>query len=111
MDAETLQGRTRRFALAVIDICMTLTSDELGRLVRPQLLRAGTGVAANYRAACRGRTPREFASRLAIVVEEADESELWLDILIARGHGRDEVLRQRAEAIELPRAHDDSRTS
>src|SRR5215467_8049140 len=46
-----------------------------------QLFRAGTGVAANYRAACRSRSKREFAARLAIVVEEADEAEYWLDIL------------------------------
>jgi four helix bundle protein len=46
-----------------------------------QLLRAGMGVAGNYRAACRSRSHREFTARIGIVLEEADESELWLDVL------------------------------
>src|SRR5258708_35031115 len=50
-----------------------------------QLLRAGTSVAANYRAACRGRSRAEFASKLSIVVEEADESVFWLELLIESG--------------------------
>jgi N-carbamoylputrescine amidase len=72
------------FALEIIDLCLSLGSDDLARLIRPQLLRSGTGVATGYRAACRSRSPREFASRMATVTEEADESELWLDILQVR---------------------------
>jgi four helix bundle protein len=50
-----------------------------------QLLRAGTSVGANYRAACRGRSRAEFASKLGIVVEEADECVFWLELLIESG--------------------------
>jgi four helix bundle protein len=54
-----------------------------GECVARQLIRAGTGVASNHRAACRGRSRREFIARLGVVLEEADESELWLEVLIA----------------------------
>ena len=50
--------------------------------MRRQILRSATSVAANYRAACRARSRREFASKLSIVLEEADETEFWLDLLI-----------------------------
>ena len=81
---------------------MTLGNDDFAVVLRRQLLRAGTGVAANYRAACRGRSDREFASKLATVVEEADESELWLDFLMERGYGpRQIIARLRSEAVEL----------
>jgi four helix bundle protein len=102
MTGEHLKERTRQFALDVIDVSMTLGRDDFTEVARPQLLRAGTGVAANYRAACRSRSSREFASRLATVVEEADESELWLDLLMVRKYGALRVMSQlRGEAIEL----------
>jgi four helix bundle protein len=102
MDRDELKARTRQFALDVIDVSMALGNDDLAVVLRRQLLRAGTGVAANYRAACRGRSDREFASKLATVVEEADESELWLDFLMARGYGpRQIIARLRSEAVEL----------
>jgi four helix bundle protein len=87
MIGDELKARTRRFALGVIDLCLKLGSDDLAKLVRPQLLRAGTGVAANHRASTRCRSSREFASKLLIVVEEADESEFWLDVLETRRAG------------------------
>jgi four helix bundle protein len=101
VDAEDLKRRTRAFALAVIDLCTQLASDDVGRLVRPQLLRAAAGVASNYRAACRSRSPREFAARLGVVVEEVDESEFWLDMLTARGCSLPGLAIQRKEACEL----------
>jgi len=102
MDAEQLKARTRQFALDIIDLCLSLGTDDIARLIRPQLLRSGTGVATGYRAACRGRSSREFASRMATVTEEADESELWLDILQVRRRGPDAIVSQlRRESIEL----------
>lgn len=96
------KARTRKFALDVIELCLKLGSDDLARLVKPQLLRAGTGVAANHRAAARCRSSREFASKLLIVVEEADESEFWLDVLETRQFGPQEVIRPlRRESQEL----------
>jgi four helix bundle protein len=87
MIGEELRNRSRQFALDTIDLCAALGHDEIGGLVRPQLLRAATGLAANYRAACRARSAREFASRLAVVVEEADEAEFWLDVLVTKKRG------------------------
>jgi four helix bundle protein len=101
MGPDELRARTREFALEVIDVCVKLAGDDLGTLIRSQLIRSATGVAANYRAACRSRSHREFAARLAIVVEEADESELWLDILIARQFKFPSLPVLRREAIEL----------
>ncbi|HEY8599817.1 MAG TPA: four helix bundle protein [Thermomicrobiales bacterium] len=76
-----LQTRTRAFALRVIREVERLprgrTSDVLGR----QLLRCGTSVGANYRAACRAKSTPDFIAKLKIVEEEADESLYWLGLL------------------------------
>ena len=102
MIGDELKARSRKFAMDVIDLCLQLGTGDLARLVRPQLLRACTGVAANYRAAGRGRSRREFTSKLALVIEEADESELWLDVLETKKCGPgDAVIRLRGEAREL----------
>ena len=78
--AEELKARTKRFLLDIIhfvdELPLTAVTQEMGR----QLLRAGMGVAGNYRAACRSRSHREFAARIGVVLEEADEAELWLDV-------------------------------
>ncbi len=50
-----------------------------------QLLRAGTAVAANYRAACRGKSRKDFISKIGTVAEESDETQLWLELLIESG--------------------------
>ena len=86
----------------MVRLCLKLGQDDLGRLIRPQLLRAGTGVATNHRAACRARSKKEFASRLGVVVEEADESEFWLDGLHELNYGpMIDVKRLQQEAVEL----------
>jgi len=102
MVGDELRSRTRQFAIDIIKLCLSLGVDDLARLVRPQLLRAGTGVAANNRAAARGRSRKDFIARIGIVIEEADESELWLDILETFKHAPlDRVISLRAEATEL----------
>src|SRR6187402_2982780 len=102
MIADQLRARTRQFALDIIALCSQLGSGDLARVVRPQLLRAATGIAANYRAACRSRTHKEFVSRLGIVVEECDEAELWLDLVEVMSLGdHQRALDLRAEATEL----------
>ena len=79
--ADELKARTKRFALDVLAFRRTLpVTDEAADIGR-QLSRAATGVGANYRAACRSRSDAEFAARIGIVLEEADESALWLEIL------------------------------
>ena len=81
MDEEQLKKRTKDFAKRIIDLCRTLPNNREGRLIGDQLFRSGTSVAANYRAACRGRSKAEFISKLAVVEEEADETLLWLELI------------------------------
>lgn len=84
MDEAELKERTKRFALRVMRLVDALPSSASGRAIASQLVRAGTSVGANYRAACRGRSKAEFAAKLGVCVEEADECGFWLE-LIAEG--------------------------
>jgi four helix bundle protein len=74
--------RTKRFALETIRLVVTLPKTLEGRAIGSQLVRSGSSVGANYRAACRGKSKADFISKLGIVEEEADESCYWLEILI-----------------------------
>ncbi len=76
-----LKQRTKEYALAIIRLCATLPKNEVGRVIGRQLLRSGTSVGANTRAAFRGRSKKEFIAKLGIVIEEADESLYWLELL------------------------------
>ena len=89
--AEGFKERTKRFALAILDFSESLPSSSAADALRKQLLRAGFGVAGNYRGACRSRSHAEFTARLGVVLEEVDEAELWLDILSERALGDDAV--------------------
>ena len=80
-----LKDRTRAFALAVIRLVDDLPRGRSADVIGSQLLRAGTSVGANYRAACRARSRKEFLAKLGIVEEEADESQFWLDLVGERG--------------------------
>ncbi len=76
-----LKERTRKFALDVIRLCAGLPQTQVMRIISGQLIRAATSVAANYRAACRGKSRADFINKLSTVEEEADESGFWLGIL------------------------------
>jgi four helix bundle protein len=82
---EELRDRTKAFALRVIRLFRSLPNRTDTQVLGKQLLRCGTSVAANYRAACRARSKAEFVARIGIVAEEADESVLWLELLIESG--------------------------
>jgi four helix bundle protein len=82
---EELRLRTKSFALDIIRLCRTLPNNSEGWVIGKQLLRCGTSVAANYRAAGRARSQAEFVAKIGIVVEEADESVFWLELLQAAG--------------------------
>ena len=81
MDESQLKNRTKQFAKQIIILCRNLPKNREGRLIGNQIFRSGTSVAANYRAACRGRSKAEFISKLAIVEEEADETLFWLELI------------------------------
>jgi four helix bundle protein len=76
-----LQQRTKSFALRVLKLIEHLPNTVGGKIPANQLARSGTSVGANYRAACRARSRAEFASKLGIVAEEADESLYWLELI------------------------------
>jgi four helix bundle protein len=82
MDADELKNRTKQFALRILKLAAALPPTIEGKAIRGQLVRAGTSVGANYRAACRGRSPAEFAAKVGVVEEEADESAFWLELII-----------------------------
>ena len=81
MNPDELRERTKQFALSIIKVVEALPNTVTGRAISNQLVRCGTSVGANYRAACRGRSKAEFNSKLHIVLEEADESVFWLEII------------------------------
>ena len=99
MPSIDLKARTKAFALDTLRMAEALPRTRAGDVIGRQLLRAGTSVAANYRSACRARSRREF---IAIVLEEADESEFWLEIIGDSGLlGAERVCSLRSEAGEL----------
>ena len=77
-----LKARPKQFALRVIKVVAALPKSIQGRAVANQLVRCGTSVAANYRAACRARSRNEFVAKIGVVLEEADETQLWLELII-----------------------------
>jgi four helix bundle protein len=82
MKPEELKKRTKQFALRVLKLVGALPNNVQGRAIGNQLVRAGTAVPANYRAACRGRSKAEFIAKLGTVEEEADESAFWMELII-----------------------------
>jgi len=81
VDKQELQRRTKQFALRVFKLVDALPHTPAGRAVASQLVRSATSVGANYRAACRARSRAEFAAKLGTVLEEADESLYWLELI------------------------------
>jgi len=78
---DDLRDPTKQFALRLVRLYRALPSREEARIIGRQLLRSGTSVGANYRAACRARSRAEFVAKLGIVLEEADETVFWLELL------------------------------
>jgi len=82
MTEDELKRRTKQFALRVMKLVGALPENSVGRPMGNQLIRSGTAIGANDRAACRGRSKAEFVAKLGVVVEEADESAYWLELII-----------------------------
>jgi four helix bundle protein len=78
---EKMKNRTKQFAVDVIGFCDSLKTSKASSVIIYQLVKAATSTGANYRAACRARSKKEFFSKICIVVEEADESEYWLEVI------------------------------
>ena len=103
MNAQELRNRTKKFAIEVVRFCRRVPSDWEVRELGKQLIRSGTAVAANYRASCWGRSPKEFCAKIGVVAEEADESLLWLELVVVASPGvaGSEQTRLMKEADEL----------
>lgn len=78
-----IREKIRSFSLLIIKLSEKLEKNTATRVINYQLTKSGTSVYANYRAALRARSKAEFFSKLSICVEEADETEMWLELLIA----------------------------
>ncbi len=102
---EELRDRTKRFALRVIRLFRALPRSSDAEIMGKQLLRCGTSVAANYRSVCRARSKKEFISRIGVVVEEADESVFWLEMLeesgVFRGQKIEPLLKESRELTAI----------
>jgi four helix bundle protein len=82
MRENDLRDRTKAFALRVMRLVEALPRKDNGRTIANQLSRAGTSVGANYRAACKARSKKEFIAKLGVVAEEADETCYWMELII-----------------------------
>ncbi len=92
MNADELRARTRTFALRVIRLVQALPQNYIAEILGKQLIRSATSVGANYRAACRAQSLRMFVAKMSIVVEEADETVYWLELIRDAGLIKAELL-------------------
>ena len=101
-NADLLKDRTKQFALQVIRLCRALPRSQESSIITRQLLRSATSVGANYRAVCRARSTADFVSKLGIVLEEAEETLFWIELLVESGATHPEKITSvRREANEL----------
>ena len=98
-----LKNRTKKFAVDIIALCENLKESKATPVITYQLLKSSSSTGANYRAACRARSKAEFFSKICIVVEEADESEYWLEIIqdANLSNKNDELIKLLKEANEI----------
>ena len=102
MKGEDLRQRTKELAIEIVRLCRKFPETDEGHIIARQLLRCGTSVGANYRAVCRARSRPDFISKLGIVLEEADETSFWPELLVESGAvPRSAVHRLLAESNEL----------
>ena len=100
--AEQFKSRTKQFALRIIRLFNSLSNQTACQTIGKHLLRSGTSVGANYRAACRARSGADFRAKMGLVGEEADESIYWMELLIVGDFVRKELLDDLiAEAHEI----------
>jgi four helix bundle protein len=81
MNAQEMKRRTKAFSLAIIELISEFPNSLVGKKIADQLIRSGTSVGANYRAVCRAKSKADLVNKLSIVLEEADESLYWLEIV------------------------------
>lgn len=85
MDEKIFKARTKKLAVAIIKQMDKLPNSRTADVVARQVIRSGTSIGANYRAACRAKSTPDMINKLKIVEEEADETQYWLEILTEAG--------------------------
>jgi four helix bundle protein len=112
MTEDELKMRTKKFALRTMRLVEALPKTAVGRAIGGQLVRSGTSVGANYRAACRARSKAEFIAKIAVADEEADESAYWMELIVEGGLMPEKIIAAlRQEASELAKIMSSSRKS
>jgi four helix bundle protein len=105
MTEREFKARTKQLALKTILFSETLPKTDAARIMSRQLLRCATSIGANYRAACRGKSPADVVAKLAIVEEEADETLYWMELLIDAGyapeHGLKPLMQETHEILSM----------
>jgi len=109
---EDLKKRTMEFAVRVLKLADAMPGRPSGRTIAHQIARSGSSVAANYRAALRGKSRADFVSKITTVLEEADETAFWIEITILAGLVPPRRLeRLLNEAVELVKIFNATRTT
>ena len=93
MDSEELKKRTKNFAHRCVKLSLALPNTSLGKHVRGQLIRCGSSVTSNYRAACWGQSKAAFVAKISIALEECDESCFWMEFIIDEEIIKDNLVR------------------
>lgn len=100
-----LQSRFKSLVLRIITLVQALVRTTVGQIIGRQLLRSATSMGANYRAACRAQSRADFAAKLSIVVEEADETVYWLELLqdsrLVKAERLTELLKEANELLAI----------
>lgn len=112
MTPQELKERTMEFAVRVLKFADALPGTVSGKTIATQIARSGCSVAANYRAALRGKSRADFVNKVTIVLEEADETDFWLEI--TQRHGlmpAKRIARLQAEAVELTKIFNATRVT
>jgi four helix bundle protein len=100
--SDDFKNRTKLFAISIINLSKSFPKIDEAFIIKKQLLRSTISVASNYRAVCRARSDAEFYSKLCIVVEEADETVFWLELLVESGVvNGEEINKNLKEANEI----------
>src|SRR5674476_520405 len=96
MNNKELQIRTKKFALEIIRFVELLPNNRVGWTFTDQIIRSSTSVVANYRAVCRSKSDRDFINKIGTVIEEADETLFWLEMI-----EESEILKQESKILNL----------
>ncbi len=97
-----MRDRLKDFALQIFNLSDMFPNSTKGKVINNQITKSGTSMYANYRAALRGRSKREFFSKISIVVEDADETEMWLELILDSNIINNEVVKKmHVESVEL----------